>query len=346
MAATIKKIAELAGVSIGTVDRVINNRGRVSPAVEARVRSIIQEIGYTPNLMAKSLSLKRRSPKIGVIFHLERSGFLDEVEAGLRQAEAEVSDFGVEVIVRASRNFDAADQMRIIQEMLGQGVNAIAITPINDARIAEQIDRLIRQGYPIFCFINDIVTQLPHAFVGPDAHQTGRIAAGLFSMLSCGREERLGVVTPSLKMLGHAQKLEGLRDAILQRQAPIRLLDVCELPGGNDVDIYKTVSAYLDANPALTALWYATSICDGGITALQEHGLLEKTTIVTLDLQPFIAQGLERFYIRATISQNPRQQGYQVIKTIFNALLQERYDPRSVDVPCEILIRENYRQMR
>lgn len=346
MAATIKKIAELAGVSIGTVDRVINNRGRVSPAVEARVRSIIQEVGYTPNLMAKSLSLKRRSPKIGVIFHLERSGFLDEVEAGLRQAEAEMSDFGVEVLVRASRNFDAADQMRIIQEMLSQGVNAIAITPINDPQIAGLIDQLIRRGYPIFCFINDIVTQLPHAFVGPDAHQTGRIAAGLFSMLSCGREERLGVVTPSLKMLGHAQKLEGLRDAILQRQAPIRLLDVCELPGGNDVDIYKAVSAYLDANPTLTALWYATSICDGGITALQEHGLLEKTTIITLDLQPFIVQGLEQFYIRATISQNPRQQGYQVIKTIFNALLQERYDPRSVDVPCEILIRENYRQMR
>ena len=89
MAATIKKIAELAGVSIGTVDRVINNRGRVSPAVEARVRSIIQEIGYTPNLMAKSLSLKRRSPKIGVIFHLERSGFLDEVEADYRSLYTE-----------------------------------------------------------------------------------------------------------------------------------------------------------------------------------------------------------------------------------------------------------------
>ncbi len=49
MAVTLRKIAEIAGVSRGTVDRVINNRGHVNETVEARIRQIAEELGYEPN---------------------------------------------------------------------------------------------------------------------------------------------------------------------------------------------------------------------------------------------------------------------------------------------------------
>ena len=57
--ATIKDIASLANVSIGTVDRVLHNRGEVNPDTRNRVMSFIEELGYTPNLIAKSLALKK-----------------------------------------------------------------------------------------------------------------------------------------------------------------------------------------------------------------------------------------------------------------------------------------------
>ena len=56
---TIKKIAEKAGVSIGTVDRVIHNRGFVSNKTETRVKQAIEELNYTPNIFARQLKLSR-----------------------------------------------------------------------------------------------------------------------------------------------------------------------------------------------------------------------------------------------------------------------------------------------
>ena len=55
----IKDIAEIANVSIGTVDRVIHNRGEVSPATREKIRKLLDEYNYKPDMIASSLALKR-----------------------------------------------------------------------------------------------------------------------------------------------------------------------------------------------------------------------------------------------------------------------------------------------
>ena len=55
MRVTIRQIAEESGVSRGTVDRVLNNRGKVRPEVEERVRKVAEELGYNPNLLGRAL---------------------------------------------------------------------------------------------------------------------------------------------------------------------------------------------------------------------------------------------------------------------------------------------------
>jgi len=57
---TVRGIAEKAGVSIGTVDRVIHNRGRVSPETRDKILGIIAESGYTPNPIARHLKLNKK----------------------------------------------------------------------------------------------------------------------------------------------------------------------------------------------------------------------------------------------------------------------------------------------
>ena len=67
MAVTAQKIAELAGVSRGTVDRALHNRGRVNPEVAARIRKIADELGYKPNIVGQALVRSKRGARIGVI---------------------------------------------------------------------------------------------------------------------------------------------------------------------------------------------------------------------------------------------------------------------------------------
>ena len=64
---TIKKIAELCGVSRGTVDRVLNGRGRVKPETAEAVMNMVKQLGYKPNPAGKALAARRHRPIVGVI---------------------------------------------------------------------------------------------------------------------------------------------------------------------------------------------------------------------------------------------------------------------------------------
>ena len=66
MSVTIKQISELCGVSRGTVDRVLNNRGKVKPETEQKVREVAERLGYTPNMAGKALAARKRDLVIGV----------------------------------------------------------------------------------------------------------------------------------------------------------------------------------------------------------------------------------------------------------------------------------------
>ena len=69
--ATIKEIAERAGVSRGTVDRVLNNRGAVCAETEERIRAIIKELDYKPNKAGMALAAQKKKYLIGIILIIQ-----------------------------------------------------------------------------------------------------------------------------------------------------------------------------------------------------------------------------------------------------------------------------------
>ena len=91
MSVTIKQIAEKAGVSRGTVDRVINNRGHVKPEIEERIQKIAVELGYRPNAAGKALAARKKSFIIGVILCARGNEFFDDILKGIKGAEQEAS---------------------------------------------------------------------------------------------------------------------------------------------------------------------------------------------------------------------------------------------------------------
>ena len=111
---TIKEIARICGVSRGTVDRVVNNRGKVKPETEALILKTIAEHGYTKNIVGRALTVKKTSPVIGVILCSEGNPFFDDVIAGFRAAEADLHDYGATLILRTMCGHEVTQHSRSV----------------------------------------------------------------------------------------------------------------------------------------------------------------------------------------------------------------------------------------
>src|SRR5271165_5717939 len=92
----IHLIADIAQVSIGTVDRALHGRGGIKEATRQRILEIARQIGYTPNLAARALSAARASVRIGVCIPREIHFFYDQLWNGALEEAERVSQLGVE----------------------------------------------------------------------------------------------------------------------------------------------------------------------------------------------------------------------------------------------------------
>ena len=146
MGVTIRQIAEAAGVSRGTVDRALNNRGRIRPEVAERVRQIAEEMGYKPNQLGRALSMSRNNIKIGVILQGAETPFMKEVMKGVEEARAEVDNLGGTVLIHTIEHQSAEDVLFAMEKMRQEEVSGIAMVPLEAEEVKKEIDRFVEEN--------------------------------------------------------------------------------------------------------------------------------------------------------------------------------------------------------
>ena len=138
--ARIKDIAELAGVSRGTVDRVLNNRSGVSPQTAEKIKEIAKALDYRPNKAGLALAAQKKKNKIGIVLFSRNNPFFDEVSEGVQAKAQELADYGVTTLTRRVE-FDLAAQLAAIDELLDEGIHGLLLAPYNHPAIQEKIDK-------------------------------------------------------------------------------------------------------------------------------------------------------------------------------------------------------------
>ena len=191
MGVTIRQIAEAAGVSRGTVDRALNNRGRIRPEVAERIRAIADEMGYKPNQLGRALSMSRNNIKIGVILQGAETPFMKEVLKGIQEACAEVDNLGGTVLVHKIEHQNAEDVILAMEKMRMEEVRGIAMVPLDEERVKREIDRFVEEfRIPVVTFTSDVEDTKRLCFVGQNGVQCGRAAAGLMGELTGGKGKK------------------------------------------------------------------------------------------------------------------------------------------------------------
>lgn len=307
---TIRKIAELAGVSRGTVDRALNGRGRVSPDVIARIDAIVAEYGYKPNKTARGLANRKKSFLLGVISSSLDNVFFKNVLRGMHTAEKEAAEFGVSLLYREVSRFSVSEQLRWLDELTERGIDGLVINPINDAAVVDKLHGLRRGGLPIITFNTDVEALDRLAYIGCDYVHNGRIAAGLVA-LTCNGRATVAAVIGASNILGHSLRLRGFREE-LAAYPGIALKTTVEM-FDDEITSYCKVGELLAANPDIDAVYFAAGGKEGGIRAILESGRRESIRVITVDLDPVIVGHLKSGVVSATVCQQPYMQGYEAV---------------------------------
>lgn len=325
MAVTIKQIAAMAGVSRGTVDRVLNRRSGVNAEVAARVLAIAQELCYEPNPVAKALAHSKRAVKIHVLINSGGNQFFEPVLTGIRRAVREVARYGVSVTIEELTGYVVEEQLEHINalSLLPEPPNGLVITPIDDKQILNALNKLAGKGVVITTLNADITGLNKLCFVGCDYLKSGKTAAELMGKMTMGSGV-VGIITGSFRMRGHNKRVQGFREVM---EACYPELTIAAIEEGNDDDniSYEKTKAMLMRYP-ITAMYFCAAGIDGGIKAIRESG--SNVTVITVDETGNIREYLKDGIVAATVCQQPERQGHNAIIRQFEFLLQDKRPSR------------------
>jgi len=336
--ATIKEIAALAGVSRGTVDRVLNHRGDVNPQTEEKILQIIRDLDYKPNKAGIVLAAQKKNLKLGVVLLGIGNPFFDDVLLGVREKEQELAGYNCSVLIRQTE-YSLQQQLAAIDSLLAEGINGLAISPYNDLSVREKINSLCGQGIPVITLNTDIENSNRLAYVGSNFYRSGETAAGLMRLMTQGKV-RVGIVSGSQNILCHTERIAGFSH-IIEAYPNIRIVDVVNNNDDDQVSCELTARLLAD-HPEINAFYFTAGGVYGGCQAIERSGRQSEMTVITNDMVPTTLAYMQKGLIAATICQQPFQQGSQPLSLLF-AYLTTGEMPASENnyVDVDIRIREN-----
>lgn len=319
MKVTMQQIAERAGVSRGTVDRVLNNRGRVRPEVVERVENIADELGYQVKHNSNSRFKYKKKYKIGVITQLSDRGFMVDVHRGISDAAEELKEMDSEVVIRESTSVDAEEQLGLIDELIEEDIDGLALMPVEESRICERINELIRdRNVPVVTFNTDVLGTDRLCFIGMNNFESGRTAAGLMGMLSRGTGNVI-IITGYFSNRANNDRVAGFTEEIRKSYPDMKIIGVQGCFDNSD-EVERYVQNSLRYSSGVDGILIVSGGQQGLYRTLDEMKLDKRPYVIAFDRIPVNEQGLREGKTDFVIDQNGYVQGYRAIRLLSKIL--------------------------
>ncbi|WP_446743361.1 LacI family DNA-binding transcriptional regulator [Silvibacterium acidisoli] len=333
----IKEIAKALGISIGTVDRALHNRGGVNARTQAKVLKMAEKLNYKPNLAARNLKLNRRV-RIAVHLPNEVASFFDSLRDGIRAAAASVPGVRLDLDFRSYPRLGEGD-VESMERDLKAGYDGLLITPGNPTKVEPVIREFTAAGTAVVCVASDAPRSGRLTSVCVDAAVSGGIAAELLGKV-VRAEGAVASITGDLSTYDHGEKFRGFAGTLATVAPHLTLLPVVETHE-KTTDAYKATLDLLKRRHRPQGLYISTANSLPVFQALREQSLLGKIEIVTTDLFSELALLLDAGKIFATIYQRPFAQGKIAFETIIQHLVNGTAPETSTRLAPHIILRSN-----
>ncbi len=338
----IKDIAEIANVSIGTVDRVIHNRGEVSQATRERIEKLLIEYNYTPDINASSLALKRKINLAVVMPRLvNEHAFWKLPQSGIQKALDELSHHNLTIETTYFDQFDLNDFSRRVKKFPFDQVHGVLFAPVFHQESIAFLKRCEDAKVPVILFNSQLEEANVKCFVGQDAFHSGYVAAKLIDYGILPQRD-VAIINMSARKDHYAhiiQREKGFRTYYEEHSDRLKHLISIDLNGVNDDKLFQkldeTCSKY-----DIAGLFVTNSRVYKVAEFLERRGSMN-VRLVGYDLLPESTDYLKRDYINFLISQKPEEQAYRGLSSLFYLVAFNRVPEPYQLLPIDIITREN-----
>lgn len=340
MAVTLQQIADLVGVSRGTVDRALNNRGRIRPEVEQKIKKIAKELGYQPSRAGRALAMAKKKLKIGVILQSAKTPFMQDVLKGLEAAKKEVESLGTTVDIKQIDNVNAMQVVEFMEQMRKEDVNGIALSPSEDGYLKQTINKFIHEyNIPIVTFNSDLEGTERLCFIGQDTKRSGQTAAGLMGEIIGGKGQII-VISGHGENVSLKNRAVGFVQEIEKSYPDVEYLGMRFAYDDNWV-AEKITEEVLVQYPKIKGIYITGSGVLGVCEAIKTAGKTDDIKIIANDFIQENIYWLMNGTINFLIGQDAYTQGYQSLITLFRKLFDNK-NPEKDCLYTEIVIKNKY----
>jgi len=335
---TIRDIAELAGVSKGTVDRVLHKRGKVSETALQKVNEILDKIDFKPNPIAKNLKNNKVYRICVLLPDPKKDAYWEPCISGINAVISELGAFGVNIetiFFNPTQTKSFLESNTLIQNSMP---DAVLLAPLffKEALIVMQNYEAL--GIKVSIFNNRIESGTTKSFIGQDLFQSGRVGAKLLqSIVSEGAIAILHVNEKYKNAVFMQEKEKGFKSYFNDLNTPKYTILKHKL---KDSDFEDSLKSFINEHPNLEGIFVTTSKTFQVADFLQNE-TTKKIALVGYDLLNENITHLKNGTIDFLIHQHPKQQVYLGLKLLVEHFIFDKDIPTQLLLPIDIINSEN-----
>lgn len=335
---TVKDLAKAAGVSLATVDRVLNERPNVSERTVRKVQEAIDRIDFVRNVAAVNLA---RGKTYRFLFVLPEAGdqYMNEVVKEIRTADQALRSDGVLADTLRVASEDPHAVAKALSELKASHTDGVAIMAPESPQVRDAVARLTERGIRAVRFMSGKEHHDAVDVVGINNVAAGATAARLLGRFCGSRSGKIMLLTETLRARDSIERRLGFDAVINAEFSNLHVLPSLE----THTDLARTrqiVARTLRYNDVV-AVYVMGNEARMPLTSVRDYLDLQHVVVVAHERTPYTVEGLQTGLIDAIIAQNP---GHAVRSAI--RLLRARAENRAPvtsqeTLRIEILLKDN-----
>ena len=335
---TIEDVARQAGLSVATVDRVLNGRAAVRPTTVERVETAIRVLNYQPDRLAARLA-RAKEYRFCFVLPEGTNGFMIGLGEAVREMAQHMIHEKVAIDTRLTDVFNS-ETLAATLDQIGDIYDGVAVVALDHPRVREAINGLSDRGVAVVTLVSDVPGSRRAHYVGIDNAAAGRTAATLMGRYLGERRGKVGLIAGSLSLRDHIERQFGFEQVILHEYPNLALLPVRE--GRDDWQIVEAVARQMLADhPDMIGLYNVGAGTRGVVSALEAAGRQKTVVYVAHELKEESRRALIDGTIDVVINQDA---GHEVRSAI--RLLMSKTDKAPIveameRIRIDIFVRDN-----